>query len=146
MTSYQSPAYYDKTLKDLNKRYYSVLENIVKIFPRVKLHPEFKAYTKPFSKDMTDITKLQSDFFLFKNELDSDSNHLSSDIKMDNEKIALLEKENKKLSATLFSLQNSNNASYGMLQDTKLLYNQMLAANWLLFLVGTGAVYGYYSM
>ena len=141
--SYQPPSYYTKTLEDLNKQYYSTLENISTLFPKTKLYPEFKAYSKPFTKDMTELNKLQTDFFLFKNGLETDIDHLDKDIKIVNEKITKFETENKKLNATLISLESSNDASYGMLQDTKLLYNQLLTGNWMLFLIIIGFSYTY---
>jgi len=145
MNSYSPPSYYDKTLKDLNTRYYSVIENLAKFFPRTKLYPEFKAYSTPFTKDTSEMTKLQSDFFLFKNDLESDIDHLDKDIRSVNEQIAATEKENKMLTEKLASLRNSNDASYGMLQDTKLLYNQLLTGNWVLFVVLVGVIYKYRS-
>jgi hypothetical protein len=144
MNSYSPPSYYDKTLKDLNTRYYSVIENLAKFFPRTKLYPEFEAYSKPFTKDTGEMTKLQSDFFMFKNDLESDIDHLDKDIRSVNEQIASTEKENKELSAKLAALRNTNDASYGMLQDTKLLYNQLLTGNWVLFFISIGLVYNYY--
>jgi hypothetical protein len=90
------------------------------------------------------MTKLQSDFFMFKNDLESDIDHLDKDIRSVNEQIASTEKENKELSAKLAALRNTNDASYGMLQDTKLLYNQLLTGNWVLFFISIGLVYNYY--
>lgn len=143
MNSYSPPSYYDKTLKDLNTRYYSVIENLAKFFPRTKLYPEFEAYSKPFIKDTSEMTKLQSDFFMFKNDLESDIDHLDKDIRSVNEQIASTEKENEELAAKLTALRNTNDASYGMLQDTKLLYNQLLTGNWVLFVLLVGVIYKY---
>jgi hypothetical protein len=142
--SYRPPSYYEKSIKDLNVRYYAVLESIANIFPKTKLHPDFPAYSKPFTKDMSTLNKLQTDFFLFRNDLESDMEHLDKDIRNVNDRIAHFEKENKELSVTLNSLLNSNNATYGMLHDSKLLYNQELTGNWLMFFILTGVVYKYY--
>jgi chromosome segregation ATPase len=141
--SYKTPSYYENTIKELNQRYYLVLDEIVKLFPKQKMYPKYLAYSKPFTNDMTNLNKLQTDFFLFKNSLESDIESLDKDIKLTNEEIDNLEHENKKLSATLESLKNSNNASHGMLEDTKLLYNQQLFGNTLLFLILLGAGYKY---
>ena len=141
--SYKTPSYYENTIKELNQRYYLVLDEIVKLFPKQKMYPKYLAYSKPFTNDMTNLNKLQTDFFLFKNSLESDIESLDKDIKKTNEEIDNLEHENKKLSATLESLKNSNNASHGMLEDTNLLYNQQLFGNTLLFLILLGAGYKY---
>lgn len=138
-----TPSYYDTTLKDLNKRYYSVIENLAKYFPRNKLYPDYKAYSDPFNRETSEFNKIQTDFFLFKNNLESDIDNLDKDIQSVNERITNTEKENKTLDARLASLRNSNDASHGMLQDTKLLYNQMLTGNWLLFFILIGVVYKY---
>lgn len=140
-----TPSYYDTTLKDLNKRYYSVIEKLAKYFPRTKLYPDVKAYSNPFNNDTSELNKLQTDFFLFKNDLESDIDHLDKDIRNVNDQIAHFEKENKELSEKLASLRNSNDASYGMLNDSKLLYNQMLTGNWVLFFISIGLVYNYYK-
>ena len=137
------PSYYDTSLKDLNKRYYSVIENLAKYFPRNKLYPDYKAYSDPFNRETSEFNKIQTDFFLFKNNLESDIDNLDKDIQSVNERITNTEKENKTLDARLASLRNSNDASYGILQDTKLLYNQMLTGNWLMFFILIGVVYKY---
>ena len=143
MNSYSPPSYYDTSLKDLNKRYYSVIENLAKYFPRNKLYPDYKAYSDPFNRETSEFNKIQTDFFLFKNNLESDIDNLDKDIQSVNERISNTEKENKTLDARLASLRNSNDASYGILQDTKLLYNQMLTGNWLMFFILIGVVYKY---
>ena len=143
--SYRPPSYYEKTLKDLNTRYYSVLTTIAQLFPKTKLYPDFPAYSKPFTKEMSDLNKLQTDFFLFRNDLESDMDHLDKDIRNVNDKIAQFEAENKELTVTLNALLNSNNASHGMLHDSTLLYNQQLSCNWLMFFIIIGVVYKYYK-
>jgi len=129
---YRPPTYYEKSLKVLNQRYYVVLDNISSLFPKNKLYPEFPGYAKPFTKEMSDLTKIQTDFIVFKTDLEADVDHLDKDIRLVDGDIARIEKENKKLQAYLDFITNSNDASVGMLQDTKLLYNQQLAGNWLL--------------
>lgn len=143
MTSYNPPSYYEKSLKELNKRYFSLLDSIAVLFPKKKLYPEFPAYSKPFNKEMNDLNTIQADFFLFNNDLESDIDHLDKEIRLVNDKIATIEKENKQLKAKLDSFRNSNDASYGMLEDTKLLYNQQLTGNWLLFFTLLGIMYSY---
>jgi len=96
--------------------------------------------------DIFCVTRHKQDFYnLFKNDLESDIDHLDKDIRSVNEQIAATEKENKMLTEKLASLRNSNDASYGMLQDTKLLYNQLLTGNWVLFVVLVGVIYKYRS-
>ena len=141
--SYKAPSYYEKKIKELNQRYYLVLDELVKLFPKNKMFPNYLAYSKPFTNDMSNLIKLQADFFLFKNNLESDIDTLDKEIKNINEQIENLEQENKQLTKRLESLQNSNNASHGMLSDTKLLYNQKLLGNWLLFALIVGAGYKY---
>ena len=144
-TSYKTPSYYKNTLKELNNKYYSVLDEMVKVFPKYKMYPTFQTYSKEYTEDMGIINKIQTEFFLFRNNLDSDNDTINKDIKKVNKEIAQFEIDNKHLTARLNSLQNSNNASHGMLKDTKLLYNQKMAGNWLLFFVLTSVVYKYYK-
>jgi hypothetical protein len=141
--SYKEPSFYEKKIKELNQRYYLVLDELVKLFPKNKMYPKYLAYSKPFTTDMSNLIKLQTDFFLFKNELASDIDFVDKNIRRVNEQIENIEDENKELSKTLESLQNSNNASDGMLSDTKLLYNQKLLGNWLLVLILLGTGYKY---
>ena len=141
MGSYNPPTYYETSLKTLNKQYYKVLDNIASLFPKNKLYPEFPGYAKPFTKEMSDLTKIQTDFFVFKTNLETDIDHLDKDIRLVNNEIAQLEKDNKMLSSKLALLVNSGDASVGMLQDTRLLYNQQLSGNWLLFFILVGVLY-----
>jgi len=145
MNKYKSVSDYNASLKELNKEYYTVLDEMVKVFPKYKMYPTFQSYSKEYTTDMGTINKIQTEFFLFRNNLESDIDKLNKDIKKVNKEIAHLESENNELSKNLDYLNNSNNASHGMLSDSKLIYNQQLSGNWLLFFILTGVIYKYYK-
>lgn len=126
--------------KELNQRYNIIIGEIVKSYPSYKANPKFNEYESSYKTNLNNLQKLQADIFLLKNDLSKNINTTQKDITQIDEMLFKLEEENKILKQTLADYNNSNNAAHGMLTDSKTLYLQQLAGNWILFLsLGTAA-------
>ena len=137
----QSPATYEKLNNELNQQYEIILDEIVKTYPNYKASPKFNAYSQAYKNNMSNLQKLQTEYFLFKNNLSKDTDDLQKDVKKIDEMLYELEEETKLKREEYAYLKNSDNAAHGHLMDSKTLYNQQLLGNWLLFLTFSGMTY-----
>jgi len=137
----QSPTTYENLNKELNQRYEIILDEIVKNYPNYKANPKFNSYSQAYTKNMSNLQKLQNEYFLFKNKLSKDTDDLQKEIKQIDEMLYELEEETKLKREEYAYLKNTDNAAYGQLTDSKTLYNQQLLGNWLLFLTFSGLTY-----
>jgi hypothetical protein len=137
----QSPTTYENLNNELNQRYVIILDEIVKTYPSYKANPKFNPYSQAYTKNMSNLQQLQTEYFLFKNRLSKDTNDLQREIKQIDEMLYELEEETKILREEYTNLKNSDNAAHGRLTDSETLYNQQLLGNWLLLLAFSGMTY-----
>ena len=141
----ESPTTYENLNNELNQRYGLILDEIVKTYPNYKANPKFNAYSQAYATNMSNLQQLQTDYFLFKNNLSKDTDELQKDIKQIDEMLYELEEETKVKREEYAYLKNSDNAAHGRLTDSKTLYNQQLLGNWLLFLTFSGLTYNLFT-
>ena len=125
----QTPDYYVKNLKDLNIRYNIILSEFKTTWPKYKTYPSITQYSDSIKTDEENLQELQGEFFQLKNDLENNIREILKNIRRTNNKISVLNKENKILSTKLNRLNNSNEASIGMVDDIQLRYNQYLLGN-----------------
>jgi septal ring factor EnvC (AmiA/AmiB activator) len=141
----QSPSTYETRNNELNQRYVIIVDEIVKTYPNYKASPKFNSYSQAYERNMGNLQRLQTEYFLFKNNLIKDTNELQKDIKQIDDMIYELEEETKVKREEYAYLKNSDNAAHGQLTDSKYLYNQQLLGNWLLFLTFSGMTYNLFK-
>lgn len=128
----ETPSSYKEMQKQINQSYNIIIGEIVKTYPSYKANPKF---SNIYKQNISNLEKLQEDIFITKNSLSKSTDDLDKNIKVIDDKIFILEEENKKLQEELNLLTNSDNAASGRLTDSKTLYNHQLSANWLLAMV-----------
>lgn len=121
--------YYTKKLQELNKNYYLVMSEYLHQYPRAKTYPEIKQCSKALTEDANNLRTLQSDFFMFKNNLEKDTKKASIEIYKADALIAKLEKENNKYKNSLAGINNDSQGAEGMFNDSQAMYNQSLLGN-----------------
>ena len=139
------PNDYEKQLTALNDRYYLILDELITVYPKYKMQPENSMYTETYTTDKGNLTNLQKDLFLYKNNLEQTMKTVGEDILVVDKQIALLEKENSILKKKLDSLKEGQSAAKLLLKNTVYLHNEDLVANLLLGLVFIGSAYGCYK-
>lgn len=137
-------------LKELNNRFYLILNELVKTYTLAKSKPND---ISPFNVSQTNkqlydsniamMLALQNDYFLFKNTLVSASETMFGSINTANSEINVLESQNKVLQRELNNLQTSSYSAEGLFDDAQITRNQLLVSNWILFasMVIVGALY-----
>ena len=139
----KTPEHYVKRRKELNDRYYLILNEITTLFPKYKSSPDSTTYSTEFITDTGNMNKLQSDFFLLRNGLEKNITSLGKEIKQVDSKISNIENENRNLSGKVHTLKSGGDAAQGMFDDTQLIYNQQVIGNLLLggTIAGIGVIY-----
>ncbi len=118
-----SPSYYKNKIKELNQRFYLVLDEIRKSYPRYKVFSNNPEYENIYSNDISNMEKINKDFFLLKKSLEKDSVIMNKLIYKKDAQIKLKQKQNEELKGTLQDLITGNNSSIGMIEQKEQAYN-----------------------
>jgi len=129
------------TIKDLNDRFYLILNDLVKSYPSAHLNNDKVLYNANMKKMMS----LQNDYFLYKNDLVSAIEKSQGVIKAADDKINTIEGQNKVLKIEYESLKDSSHSAEGLFDDALISRNQLLFSNFILFAVICGGGYAFYK-
>jgi len=146
------PAALTDESKDLNNRFYLILNELVKTYTLAKSKP---ADTSPsdssqtnkqlYDQNMALMLTLQNDYFLYKNRVVSASEAMLDSISTANNKLNVLESQNKILQLQLNNLKGSSYSAEGLFDDAQITRNQLLASNWILFAIMASGGFLYYK-
>ena len=149
---YVDPIFLTDKAKDLNDRFYLILNNLVNSYPDALINPSASVSRDnsnnnlaEYTSHMEDMKKLQSDYFLYKNEVLSSGETILKHLKETDDAINALDLENKKLQARVIELAGSSNSAEGMLDDTQLTRNQIFIGNIVLFAIIAAGGFIYYK-
>lgn len=117
--------------KDLNDTFYLILNDIVNTYPRSKLNPT-SANNALFDGHMTQMLNLQNQYFLFKNDVIGATETIQKDIKAADDKINIIEGQNKVLAMQFENLKNSSYSAEGLFDDAQITRNELLVSNFIL--------------
>jgi len=132
-------------IKELNQRYKIILNEFTHTYPSYKTFPNVTKFSQKYATDNGNLTKLQSEFFQFRDNLQSEIIKSNKNIKRTDIQIAILDQKTALLKKQIASLENDSEAAEGMLDDIQLRYNQYLVGNWILLVVLIGSVASYYK-
>ena len=134
----------DKT-KDLNDRFYLIMNKIIKSYPSTKLYPNDTANMSVYNDSMARMEKLQNEYFLYKNSIVKASEDIQRDIINSNDIINALEGQNKILKVQYENLKSSAYSAEGLFDDAQISRNQLLVGNFILFGLMAGGGFMYYK-
>jgi len=139
---YTAPIFLTDEARVLNDRFYLLLNEIVAIFPDGKANPTTRSATDPtktnkqvYDKAMADMLQLQTDYFLYKNEVVKSSTTVLNYIKEMDAIISIMDKENAELLRTLNELKSSSHSAEGLFDDTQITRNELLYGNIFFFII-----------
>jgi hypothetical protein len=149
---YVPPVFLTDEARDLNDRFYLILNNLVAAFPYAKTDPTGLTMNnvkitneQDYQNSMNDMLKLQSDYFSYKNNVVYASEYLLKEVNVVDAQINILDVENTALKSQLYEMANSSRSAQGMLDDTQLTRNQLFYGNVALSLVMMAGGYLYYK-
>jgi hypothetical protein len=137
-------------IKDLNDRFYLILNELVAIYPAYKANPaslsvvdNTKTNKQVHDMTMSLMQNLQNDYFLYKNNIVAANDKLRQNITEGNSEVTVLETQNQVLALQLANIQTSSYSAEGLFDDAQITRNQLLVSNWILFaiIVGGGVMY-----
>jgi hypothetical protein len=146
---YVAPVFLTDEARDLNDRFYLILNNLVASFPNAKFKPSDKQADKTnkaiYDENMGHMLSLQNDYFMYKNTVLRASEELLNDVKIIDDKINMLDAENKELKSKLNELAGSSHSAEGMLDDSQITRNQLFYGNIMLFIIMVSGGLLYYK-
>ena len=149
---YVAPVFLTDEARDLNDRFYLILNNLVKTFPSYKSDPHGATYydtsitnAQEYDTNMADMLSLQSDYFTYKNKVVHTSELLMKQVGDVDTQINVIDRDNIVLKSKLGEMANSSRSAEGMLDDSQLTRNQLFYGNIVLFLFMMGGGYMYYK-
>ena len=152
LDDYVAPVFLTDQAKNLNDKFYLILNNLVDSYPAGKLTPNETSYTDAtktniqiYNANMAQMLKLQNDYFIYKNSIVKASQDLMKYINSVDDQINILESENKDLSVQLEEMANSSHSAEGMLDDSQITRNQIFYGNIILFSIMAVGGYTYYK-
>ena len=149
---YIPPVFLTDGARDLNDRFYLILNNLVAAFPYSKIKPTDRTPDNnsitnkaDYDTNMALMLQLQNDYFIYKNSVVSNSDAvLQKMVTIDNQ-VNILDKKNAILRARVNELTNSGHSAEGMLDDSQITHNQMFYGNVILFIIIASGGYIYYK-
>ena len=138
--------------KDLNDKFYLILNEVVKTYPSSVFKPELASKSDRtqtnkvlYNANMQKLVNLQNEYFLYKNSVVSASQTILQAVTDTDTQINILENKNKVLSVQLDNLKNSSYSAEGLFDDTQITRNQLLISNFILFGVICGGGFMFYK-
>jgi hypothetical protein len=146
------PIVFTNQAKELNDKFYLILNEVVNTYPQAKLHganisshDRTKTNTSLFDTNMKQMLSLQNEYFVFKNKVVSESQALEKKITAADKEITALESQNKILKLEYDNLKMSSYSAEGLFDDAQITRNQLLVSNFLLLGVMCGGGFMYYK-
>lgn len=137
--------------KELNDRFFLLLNEIVKVFPDAKINPETnsiydleKNNKEMYNEAMNKMLELQNEYFMFNNTITKETNNMLDYLTNLDKNIQSIDINNKNLLSRLSDLKSSSHSAEGLFDDAILSRNQILFGNTVLFLaISAGGYLGY---
>jgi len=137
--------------KELNDRFFLLLNEIVKVFPDSKINPETasiydleKNNKEMYNEAMNKMLELQNEYFMFNNTITKETNNMLDYLTNLDKNIQSIDINNKKLLSRLSDLKSSSHSAEGLFDDAILSRNEILFGNTVLFLaISAGGYLGY---
>jgi hypothetical protein len=137
--------------KDLNDRFYLILNEVVKTYPSANLHPDvYSKYDNRqkndalYTSNLAELHTLQNEYFLYKIEVVRASQNMLQTVADLDAQITILENKNKVLNVQFDNLKSNSYSAEGLFDDAQITRNQLLISNFILFgVICTGGVMFY---
>jgi hypothetical protein len=137
--------------KDLNDRFFLLLNEIVKVFPGAQLNPTKMAQydsertnKEIYDYSINEMLKLQTEYFMFNNLVTKETNDIFTRLSDLDNNIRSTDTKNKELMTRLNDLKGSSYSAEGLFDDAQLTRNQILVGNIILFItISAGGYIGY---
>jgi hypothetical protein len=134
----------DKT-KELNDRFYILLNKIVDSYPSTKINPGDTDRMTAYQGNMAKMQNLQNDYFFYKNSVVLASEGIQKAIQDGSNEINTLDGKIKVLRLQLEKLKSSTHSAQGLFDDAQISRNQLWVSNFILFGIMAGGGFLYYK-
>ena len=151
LDDYVAPVFLTDTAKNLNDRFYLLLNNLVDSHPYSKVDSSGISLKDPsqtnaqfYNSTMAQMMQLQNDYFIYKNSIAKNSQDMLAFMNSVDDKINVIDAENKSLTKQINDMASSTHSAEGLLDDSQMTRNQVMVGNMLLLvIIGTGGLMYY---
>jgi len=133
MTIKHVPPYYTSSIQNLDVEFIHKLDALIATFPYAQTYPDISSYSATLSKQQGELDKIRSDIFILKDNIHQDIETVYNSIQTLITRVEEIDIDNNAMLDTTDTLNDKTEGSYGMIQDTRELYNFNLLENWLMF-------------
>ena len=133
MTINHVPPYYTSSIQNLDVEFIYKLDALIATFPYAQTYPDISSYSATLSKQQGELDKIRSDIFILKDNIPQDIETVYNSIQTLITRVEEIDIDNNAMLDTTDTLNDKTEGSYGMIQDTRELYNFNLLENWLMF-------------
>ena len=150
--NYVPPVFLSDQARDLNDRFYLILNNLVASYSGAKFKPDDFTIDdntitnmNEYNKNMGQMQQLQSDYFTYRNSVVKNSEAMLTQFAEMDARVNALDAENASLKSRLADLGDSGRSAEGMLDDSQITRNQMFYGNIVLFIIMVAGGIFYYK-
>jgi hypothetical protein len=122
MTSHINNSY-EEQLRDNNRRFFIILEEIKRTYPLAMLYTDSDNYQTNYSRAESNMQSLNKDFFMLYNKIDTELKQQSKVIKTTDDELDLIKEKNSRLLRLYNKLKNSNGGAKELASQTIDQYN-----------------------
>jgi len=129
-----SPKVIEDKINSLQSNFLSVLDDFKKYYVYYNKNPEVDEFQNYYLQSKSQLQKLSKDVYLISEECKKNIDILNSKIISNNDKLSKEKDLNNKLSIAVAKLNNTNNSSEILIDDSKDAYNKQYIVNWEIFI------------
>lgn len=124
---------FNEKITTLSLQFFSALDDYIKYYVYYHKNPEVNEFQNYYINSKSQVQSLSKDIYLITNNIYNNIESLDNEMSLIAIKLEEEKKKNTKLTNTLKNLENTQNGSVLLIDDSKNEYNQQYYYNWELF-------------
>lgn len=125
---------FDDKINEMEGRFFATIDDFKKYYVYFNKNPEVDEFQTKYSDSKSQIQSITKELFLITNNIDKHINDLNSKLTSISERLTKEKNMNKDLELILTNLENTQNGSETLIDDSKREYNMQYYSNVELFL------------
>jgi hypothetical protein len=121
---------FNEKINTIKSQFFSVLEDFKKYYVYYNKNPEVNEFQNYYVNSKGQIQNLSRDLFLISNNIDKNIEILNKNMSVISEQLNKEKTMNKELMNLISNLENTQNGSEILIDDSKLKYNSQYLKNW----------------
>lgn len=129
----KSKQFHEK-INTIKSQFFSALDDYKKYYVYYNKNPEVNEFQNYYANSKSQLQSISRDLFLTTNNIDKNIDNLDKQMAIISDKLDHEKKINKKITELIANLENTQNGSEILIDDSKKKYNEQYWRNWEIFL------------